>query len=47
VRIEEAPGGGAAFRILFPRPERSELEDALSEALSSLSAPVAPSSSVS
>jgi two-component system, OmpR family, sensor histidine kinase KdpD len=47
VRIEEAPGGGAAFRILFPRPERSELEDALSEALSFLSAPVAPSGSVS
>jgi signal transduction histidine kinase len=47
VRIEEAPGGGAAFRILFPRPERSMLEDTLSEALSSLSAPVAPSSSVS
>jgi signal transduction histidine kinase len=47
VRIEEAPGGGAAFRILFPRPERSELKDALSEALSSLSAPVAPSGSVS
>jgi K+-sensing histidine kinase KdpD len=47
VRIEEAPGGGAAFRILFPRPERSMLEDTLNEALSSLSEPVAPSSSVS
>jgi two-component system, OmpR family, sensor histidine kinase KdpD len=47
VRIEEAPGGGAAFRILFPRPDRSMMEDTLNEALSSLSAPVAPSSSVS
>ena len=37
VRIEEAPGGGAAFRILFPRPERSLLEDALTEALGSTS----------
>ena len=47
VRIEEAPGGGAAFRILFPRPERSLLEDALTEALGSTSSPVVPSSSVS
>jgi signal transduction histidine kinase len=46
VRIEEAPGGGAAFRILFPRPQRSMLEDALSDALGSV-APVVPSSSVS
>lgn len=49
VRIEEAPGGGAAFRIRFPRPERTMLEDALAEALGpgSASAPSAPSSSVS
>ena len=47
VRIEEAPGGGAAFRILFPRPERSLLEDALSDALGSVATPVVPSSSVS
>jgi two-component system sensor histidine kinase KdpD len=49
VRIDEAPGGGAAFRIRFPRPERSLLEDALGDALAagSDSPPRAPSSSVS
>lgn len=49
VRIEEAPGGGAAFRIRFPRPERTMLEDALTEALGpgSVSAPSAPPGSVS
>jgi two-component system sensor histidine kinase KdpD len=51
VRIEEAPGGGAAFRILFPRPKRSMLEDALSEAAGPgdtlAHAPVVPSRSVS
>jgi two-component system sensor histidine kinase KdpD len=51
VRIEEAPGGGAAFRILFPRPKRSMLEDALTEAAGPgdvlAHAPVVPSSSVS
>jgi two-component system sensor histidine kinase KdpD len=47
VRIDEAPGGGAAFRILFPRPERTMLEDALTEALAPGSAPVTPSRSVS
>jgi K+-sensing histidine kinase KdpD len=49
VRIEEAPGGGAAFRILFPRPERTMLEDALAEALGPrlVPAPSEPSGSVS
>jgi len=51
VRIEEAPGGGAAFRILFPRPKRSMLEDALTEAAGPADAlahaPVVPSGSVS
>ncbi len=32
VRVEEAPGGGAAFRIGFPRPERT-VEGALPQAL--------------
>ena len=49
VRVEEAPGGGAAFRIRFPRPERTLLEDALAEALGpgSASTPSTPSGSVS
>jgi signal transduction histidine kinase len=49
VRIEEAPGGGAAFRILFPRPKRSILEDALMEAVGLPATPIppVPSSSVS
>jgi two-component system, OmpR family, sensor histidine kinase KdpD len=48
VRIEEAPGGGAMFRILFPRPKRSMLEDEFGETahLAELAPPV-PSSSVS
>jgi two-component system, OmpR family, sensor histidine kinase KdpD len=29
IRAEEAPGGGAAFRIRFPRPARTMLEGAL------------------
>jgi K+-sensing histidine kinase KdpD len=29
IRAEEAPGGGAAFRIRFPRPARSIFRDAL------------------
>ena len=49
VRIEEAPGGGAAFRILFPRPTRSMLEDALLDTagLPAAPTPPVPSSSVS
>ena len=49
VRIEEAPGGGAAFRILFPRPKRSMLEEAFGETsdLAETLAPPVPSSSVS
>jgi two-component system, OmpR family, sensor histidine kinase KdpD len=49
VRIEEAPDGGAAFRILFPRPRRSMLEDALTNAadLAATLTPPVPSSSVS
>ena len=31
IRAEEAPGGGAAFRIRFPRPARTMLEDALTD----------------
>ena len=27
IRAEEAPGGGAAFRIRFPRPARTMLEE--------------------
>jgi two-component system sensor histidine kinase KdpD len=33
VRVDEAPGGGAAFRIRFPRPEPSGVEDALAKTL--------------
>jgi K+-sensing histidine kinase KdpD len=33
VRVDEGPEGGAAFRICFPRPERSRVEDALAETL--------------
>ena len=33
VRVDEAPGGGAAFRIRFPRPETSAVETALADAL--------------
>ncbi|HZB01630.1 MAG TPA: ATP-binding protein [Actinomycetota bacterium] len=33
VRVEEAPEGGAAFRIRFPRPEPSRVEEALAETL--------------
>jgi two-component system, OmpR family, sensor histidine kinase KdpD len=33
VSVDEAPGGGAAFRIRFPRPEPSPVEDALAETL--------------
>jgi hypothetical protein len=33
IRAEEAPGGGAAFRIRFPRPARTILGDAFVEAL--------------
>ena len=49
VRIEEAPGGGAAFRTLFPRPKRSMLEDALMDTVGLAAAPTSPvrSSSVS
>jgi K+-sensing histidine kinase KdpD len=31
IRAEEAPGGGAAFRIRFPRPARTMLEEALTD----------------
>jgi two-component system, OmpR family, sensor histidine kinase KdpD len=31
IRAEEAPGGGAAFRIRFPRPARTMLEGALTD----------------
>jgi two-component system, OmpR family, sensor histidine kinase KdpD len=49
VRIEEAPGGGAAFRVLFPRPNGSTLEDALVDTAGPAAAPTppVPSSSVS
>lgn len=49
VRIEEASGGGAAFRVLFPRPKRSTLEDALVDTagLAAAPTPPVPSSSVS
>jgi two-component system, OmpR family, sensor histidine kinase KdpD len=33
IRAEEAPGGGAAFRIRFPRPARTMLEGALTDTL--------------
>jgi two-component system sensor histidine kinase KdpD len=33
IRAEEAPGGGAAFRIRFPRPAQTMLKDALTDAL--------------
>jgi two-component system, OmpR family, sensor histidine kinase KdpD len=33
VRVDEAPGGGAAFTVRFPRPEPSGVEDALAERL--------------
>jgi len=32
IRAEEAPGGGAAFRIRFPRPARTIVHDALADA---------------
>ncbi|HYY07172.1 MAG TPA: GAF domain-containing sensor histidine kinase [Actinomycetota bacterium] len=48
IRVEEAPGGGAAFRITFPRPERTLLEDALTDALApTASTPAAGTPSVS
>ena len=34
IRAEEAPGGGAAFRIRFPRPARTMSENALTDTLS-------------
>lgn len=49
VRIDEAPGRGAAFRILFPRPNASMLEAALDDTAGFATAPTpsVPSSSVS
>lgn len=35
IRAEEAPGGGAAFRIRFPRPARTILGDAFADAVGS------------
>ncbi len=35
IRAEEAPGGGAAFRIRFPRPARTIFGDALADAVGS------------
>jgi signal transduction histidine kinase len=39
IRAEEAPGGGAAFRIVFPRPARTTPEGALAGSASSRAAP--------
>lgn len=45
IRAEEAPGGGAAFRIRFPRPAHTIFGDALADAVGSGSqAPAAPTS---
>jgi two-component system, OmpR family, sensor histidine kinase KdpD len=46
IRAEEAPGGGAAFRIRFPRPARTLVGDAFAEAAGSPS-PASSSRSVS
>jgi two-component system sensor histidine kinase KdpD len=43
VRVEEAPGGGAAFRIRFPRPDASS-EEELAEAIRVAAGPL-PSTS--
>ncbi|HUF59914.1 MAG TPA: GAF domain-containing sensor histidine kinase [Actinomycetota bacterium] len=44
IRAEEAPGGGAAFRIRFPRPAHTIFGDALADAVGSGSQAPAPTS---